>query len=349
VTIYLALALACTAIVEALAAGMNVRSKNLDCALKEFLAGKLRDDQAFLRAFYTHPLVLALKKESNGVPSYIPPQVVGQVVYALVTGDDSSVSLKDAVARLPGTVKDNRIKGLLTTLIVQVNEDADKFRKAVEVHFDAAMDRASGWVKRHQQTVAILVAFIFVASANVDTFDLANRLSTDTEFREKQVKLAEQLLAKYQPPHLASGTTAESIGAENRPAPPAAADVPALPPLVGSANAATATEANAVRDARANAREEAEQKFTTALHEIDGIKRNLQSGGIALGWDTWTWTFEWKPKAFQEIVFKLAGLLITMFAVALGAPFWFDVLQRFMQVRQTGVSPREKDTKEGPV
>jgi hypothetical protein len=35
----------------------------------------------------------------------------------------------------------------------------------------------------------------------------------------------------------------------------------------------------------------------------------------------------------------LAGLLVSIFAVSLGAPFWFDVLQHFMQVRAAGVSP----------
>jgi hypothetical protein len=39
VTVYLVFALACTAIVEAISAWTSVRSKNLEAALKEFLAG----------------------------------------------------------------------------------------------------------------------------------------------------------------------------------------------------------------------------------------------------------------------------------------------------------------------
>lgn len=347
VTIYLTLALACTAIVEALASGMNVRSKNLDAALKEFLAGTITEDQAFLRAFYTHPLMLALKKESNGTPSYIPPQVVGQVVYALLTADDSSVSLKESVARLPGTVKDNRIKGLLTTLITQANEEADIFRKAVESHFDVAMDRASGWVKRHQQKVAIGVAFIFVASANVDTFELANRLSTNPEFREKQVKAAEQLLAKYQPEGPASGKTAEFSGAGNHAAPSSAVDLPSLPSFVGNASAAGDAKESASRDANTNVALDAEQNFKKAYEEITQAKKVLEGGGLTFGWYTGRdWIFGWDIETFSAIVFKASGLLISIFAVELGAPFWFDVLQRFMQVRQTGISPREKGEQE---
>lgn len=315
VTIYLTLALACTAIVEALAAGMNVRSKNLDIALKEFLAGKLREDQAFLRAFYTHPLVLALKKESYGIPSYIPPQVVGQVVYALITADDSSVPLKEAVARLPGTAKDNRIKGLLITLIDQVNENADEFRKAVEVHFDAAMDRASGWVKRHQQKVAFLVALTFVAIGNVDTFDLANKLSTNSEFRAKQVNAAEQLL-NQQPT--------------------------VFVPTVTTVSAGTSADSHPFESNKGTS------PFQDVSAQIQQAIDNVNSDGLVFGWK------KGKPDgpAYKAIleqlsVIKVLGLLITILAVSLGAPFWFDVLQRFMQVRQTGISPREKGAKEG--
>jgi hypothetical protein len=42
----------------------------------------------------------------------------------------------------------------------------------------------------------------------------------------------------------------------------------------------------------------------------------------------------------------LLGWLITALAVMLGAPFWFDVLNKFMVIRST-VKPREKSQEEG--
>jgi hypothetical protein len=35
------------------------------------------------------------------------------------------------------------------------------------------------------------------------------------------------------------------------------------------------------------------------------------------------------------------GWLLTMFAISLGAPFWFDLLSKFMSIRGTGVKPSE--------
>jgi hypothetical protein len=40
-------------------------------------------------------------------------------------------------------------------------------------------------------------------------------------------------------------------------------------------------------------------------------------------------------------LYKLFGLLITMFAVSLGAPFWFDVLSKVVNIRGAGIPPGE--------
>ena len=37
---------------------------------------------------------------------------------------------------------------------------------------------------------------------------------------------------------------------------------------------------------------------------------------------------------------KLPGLVVTMLAISLGAPFWFDVLQKFTNIRAAGQRPK---------
>ena len=41
----------------------------------------------------------------------------------------------------------------------------------------------------------------------------------------------------------------------------------------------------------------------------------------------------------------LAGWILTAFAVSLGAPFWFDTLKRFINIRNAGTNPQEKKAK----
>src|ERR1039458_8203602 len=88
VTVYLTMALACTALVEAIAGISRLRADKLETGMKEFLAGDLALNQDFVKAFYAHPLVQSLSVGTAGRPAYIPPAVVSQVVHSLLTAND---------------------------------------------------------------------------------------------------------------------------------------------------------------------------------------------------------------------------------------------------------------------
>ena len=51
------------------------------------------------------------------------------------------------------------------------------------------------------------------------------------------------------------------------------------------------------------------------------------------------------PREFWDWLRKVAGWLLTAFAVSLGAPFWFDLLNRFINLRVSGKAPEEKPKK----
>lgn len=293
-TIYLLFGMACTAITEAISAWFGVRSSNLEAALKEFFSGKLQESGSFTEAFYRHPIVQTLSKGDEGRPSYIPPEFVGQVVESLITANDSKKSLVQAIDVLPGTLDTNRIKGLLSTLIRETGDDRNAFRKAVAVHFDAAMDRASGWFKRYTQNVALAVSLV-VVGANVDTIALASSLAANPVARLKMVEIADQRLqaAKFLEDDAKQG------------------------------GAGTVTP------------ERAKQLTEAAVATLDTSISEMQSAGLHFGWQNC-------PQSLGELVSKIVGLVISICAVSLGAPFWFDLLQRFMQVRSSGISPRDK-------
>jgi hypothetical protein len=69
-------------------------------------------------------------------------------------------------------------------------------------------------------------------------------------------------------------------------------------------------------------------QVTTNLKSLDGM-------GLPIGWpETGGW--EW-----NSIWMHLLGWLLTAFAVSLGAPFWFDVLNKFMAAR-SATKPEDK-------
>jgi hypothetical protein len=81
------------------------------------------------------------------------------------------------------------------------------------------------------------------------------------------------------------------------------------------------------------AKDEARQRLQ---NEYD----KLQKLGLPIGWD-WDDTVRWPGRDPWRWLMKVIGLLITALAISLGAPFWFDVLNKFM-IARSSVKPQEK-------
>ncbi len=53
------------------------------------------------------------------------------------------------------------------------------------------------------------------------------------------------------------------------------------------------------------------------------------------------WTKSSSPQRFTEWIAKIVGLIFTAFAVSLGAPFWFDILNKLSRLRGSGRVPKK--------
>jgi hypothetical protein len=60
---------------------------------------------------------------------------------------------------------------------------------------------------------------------------------------------------------------------------------------------------------------------------------------LPIGWKAADFPTAWQWPALWWLLVKLLGLTITAFAISLGAPFWFDILSKFMNVRGAGPKP----------
>jgi hypothetical protein len=78
----------------------------------------------------------------------------------------------------------------------------------------------------------------------------------------------------------------------------------------------------------------------TSLQKIEYVQKELQKLPLPLGW------YE-VPKEFEDWVMKLLGILFTAIAVSLGAPFWFDFLDKILKIRpgQSGKRPENASQK----
>lgn len=85
---------------------------------------------------------------------------------------------------------------------------------------------------------------------------------------------------------------------------------------------------------------------TEGLQSVADRYNDLNALGLDIGWSKAAYT---PPKSKNHALWwlqRLVGMLMTIAATSLGAPFWFDVLNKIIVIRST-VKPHEKSPEEG--
>jgi hypothetical protein len=74
----------------------------------------------------------------------------------------------------------------------------------------------------------------------------------------------------------------------------------------------------------------------------DSAMTQLDRAQLGFGWSAADAQGVWVDPQLGSVLRKLLGLLITAVALSLGAPFWFDVLNKIVNIRSTGRAPDER-------
>jgi len=93
------------------------------------------------------------------------------------------------------------------------------------------------------------------------------------------------------------------------------------------------------------ASEDAKRTDAIASQNFQNDMQKIREAGLPLGWTGSTASSHGVPQTWQAWLVKMLGLLLTTFAISLGGPFWFDLLNQFMVVRST-IKPQEKSLSE---
>jgi hypothetical protein len=106
---------------------------------------------------------------------------------------------------------------------------------------------------------------------------------------------------------------------------------------------------------------QAEKDLQAACQEPESPKckylanlQQIQALSLPIGWDstedpkrTWpSWRWEGDGGWWDQIYWHALGWILTALALLLGAPFWFDLLNKFIVIR-SAVKPHEKSPEEG--
>ncbi|MEO6832765.1 MAG: hypothetical protein ABI378_09785, partial [Chitinophagaceae bacterium] len=184
------------------------------------------------------------------------------------------------------------------------------FRKKVEDWYDNNTQRLIGNLKRQSQVVTFIVATLFVFSGNADTIKISKFLYANKDAREQ---LAQEAYKSTKNADMKSLVQAEQYkAAKNKDT-----AIAKILDSVALSEVVTTLQQKSV--------------------QIDSMY-SLVANSVPLGWQTGEFTGLCRSGA-ANIFTKILGLIATILAIMLGAPFWFDLLNKVANLRGAGPKP----------
>ena len=350
--VYLLLSLIVTAANELIASLWKWRAKNLEQGIQNLLNDANTNNLA--DEFYRHPLIRGLCDQGKR-PSYIPSRTFALALLDIVANNKNAkaLTLADIEKAIAGNSQINQ--NVKNTLLVLTHSAANDFRQAVsefgklqeniEIWFNNSMDRVAGWYKRKTQLLLFLLSIFFAVALNIDTIQIVKTLAGNDVLRAAVVEQAKKIASSEVKPSLPPGAPAGSLPGgmiiypddQFRQNPQRTPNIPANLRLAqASPSELQQTDQDIIKQTE-KAKENLVKRIT-----------DLQTTGVPVGWEA-----EKIPSPRENLTWwllKILGLAFTAIAASLGAPFWFDVLNKFITVRSTGKAPEEapKAPKEVP-
>jgi hypothetical protein len=377
VFVYLLLSMICSALQEWIATLLGLRAKTLFEGITKMLCG----DQNLRDRIYAHPLIDGLSRKSwldkrlgrDARPSYIAPETFSKAFLAAATVPQSLTNNAMPTQADNGKPLHANTQEIIATLHAMAPSGIEELRKNVEDWYNDAMDRVSGWYKRKTQGILLILGLVVAVAFNADSLMLARAFWEDPNLRAGAVAAAQQYVkdhpngvdspsmvtnAQLSNPAPADRTSAADI-ANNYPS--TTDETPSVPPPAEPAYSAQQVE-RAEQQYRA-ASAYLQQTSSNAWTQLTNLKVPIGwcSGSVASHSTAEQATNEPEgdgdgmeetglpcttereiPRGGSAWLLKISGLLITMIALSQGAPFWFDLLKKIVNLRLAGDAPDEK-------
>lgn len=277
--------------------------------------------------------ILTLLSDLQATPSDERLAALRQAINGVTAGSTEPSPLAAAFGELQSAFTEVRTRNpeLMPLLIGIARIRTPPFREALQVilysvmtfpeallklqtWFSDGMQRSSSMFKEKLQKLSLIVACVMVMLMNVDTLSITQVLWEDPEFR-------------------ASLAAAASAGVRS-------ADITGEP---GESPLSSSLIDNAL-DAQATAQKLVALNVPMGWSYVP-LTPQMAQDAAALGLpdpyadqsNLWNlWPGNGNPGWFTLLLAKLVGLAVSAIAAAQGAPFWFDLLQKFTSRRSSG-------------
>ncbi len=309
VFIYFLLSMVVSTVQEIRANIFKLRAKNLEQWFRDTL-----DVQQLGDKLLQHKLISGLVKKGRK-PSYIPSENFVTALLDTINFDHNGDkpydinSLNEAIENT--TLLPQDLKRYLQQSMHEASGELTSVKKDVSRWFDNCMERVGGTYKNVQQKALIVISLIAVSFFNADSISLTIFLYENEDAR---IELA---------------TTASEI-----------ANDPALQSITNKYLELDSLNKSGAKQDSAEIR--VLENIQAGVNDLKVISDKLSDTKLPLGWSNKLNANNSYPRDVLGWLMKIVGLLISTFAVSLGTPFWFDILNKLVNIRGAGSKPAEK-------
>ena len=309
--IYLIYSIAASTIWEIIVSITNLRGKTMRNWIIENFNEFTNDEKKKLSSeILDHPIIKGLSKNSHKKPIYISSELFTDVLIDLVVKSNSNdvdssepiVDINSFKDSLETTKSLN--PGLKRVFLQYLSEDSKNLKKVKEKigrWYDEAQERLLGSYKKSLQIWIFIISLILVSATNADTIKLASYLYGNPDAREAIANKVDIFV--------------QDSAVESR----------------------ISTMDTTIIDSIARQGQNVIiANIDENLNTLKELNKELRQTGIPIGWSV----ENIKLYNFWGILKKIGGLLLTVFAVSLGAPFWFDILNKLANLRSSGNKPK---------
>jgi hypothetical protein len=261
-----------------------------------------------------HPLVKGMLKypdipEKN--PSYISSKVFSDVLFDLMVNheaDSEDIPWKFVdIYTLRTSLESSKtlplyLKSTLLQYISEASGDIQKVKDKFGTWYEEAQERLLGSYKKNLQVWIFAISFILVCGTNCDTIKLASYLYNNDSAREAIANKASLFVQDS-----------------------------AMVKLVSNINQ------GAIDSAYIRGQNELVEKVNENITILKNLNDELIQNSIPIGWDIEDFK---SYKSAGDYLKKIGGLLLSILAVSMGSPFWFDILNKLVSLRSSGNKPK---------
>ncbi|MBI1360704.1 MAG: hypothetical protein GC155_10555 [Alphaproteobacteria bacterium] len=197
--VFLTMSAVVSAVQELVIQGLRWRSRSLRAAIHQMLGGDSYYKDDIAKRFYRHPLIAALGG-ARGRLTHIEPDTF---VTAMATAVQPAWSTQDPVSALPASVaalKDGELKHRLMLILPPPDAtpgDAAQYRDLIKVSIIAWFDQSIRKLGERYKADATALSYCIAAGLtvlfNVSPIEIAQRLSTDNSLRTSFASVVPEL------------------------------------------------------------------------------------------------------------------------------------------------------------